>query len=246
MATPAMKRISLVIPAFNEAALLPRLLDTVDAARARFVHGPDAVEVIVADNSSTDATAAIAAARGCRVAPVIKRMIGAARNGGAALATAPIVCFTDADMQIHPDTFNAIERAVADRTIAGGATGVTMERWSAGVAATFALLLPFVWLTRMDTGVVFCRRDDFIRIGGYSEAKPFAEDIDFLWKLTRLGWSRGQRLSRLRPVKAVASTRKFDRHGDWHYFTMMPMVLVRVLLHGPGNAAARRYWYEDR
>lgn len=28
-------------------------------------------------------------------------MIAAARNGGAALATAPIICFTDADMQIR-------------------------------------------------------------------------------------------------------------------------------------------------
>ncbi|MEO7133099.1 MAG: glycosyltransferase, partial [Vicinamibacterales bacterium] len=69
-------RLSLVIPAYNESALLPRLLDTVDAARARVHGGAEAVEVIVADNASTDATAAIAAGRGCRVATVSKRMIG--------------------------------------------------------------------------------------------------------------------------------------------------------------------------
>ena len=242
-----MKRISLVIPAFNEAALLPRLLDTVDTARARFGHGPDAVEVVVADNSSTDETANIAAARGCRVASVNKRMIAAARNGGAALATAPILCFTDADMQIHPESFNAIERALADPGIVGGATGVTMERWSAGIAATYALLVPFVWLTRMDSGVVFCRRADFERVGGYDESRHFAEDVEFLWKLTRLGWSRRQRLTRLRPFKAVASTRKFDKHGDWHYFTMMPMLAASTLRRGyGGSAAARRYWYDDR
>ncbi len=242
-----MKHLSIVIPAFNEAALLPRLLDTVDAASRRYAGGAGAVEVIVADNSSTDATATIAAARGCRVAPVVKRIIGAARNGGAAVATAPLLCFVDADMQIHPDTFNAIDRALADPRIVGGATGVTMQRWSAGIAVSYALLVPFVWLTGMDTGVVFCRRDDFVRVGGYDESRHFAEDVDFLWKLTRLGRSRRQRLTRLRPVKAVASTRKFDRYGDWHYFTMMPTLLAGTLRsRASGSPAARRYWYEDR
>ena len=242
-----MTRFSLVIPAYNEAALLPRLLDTVDAARSQYAGGASAIEVIVADNGSTDGTAAIAEARGCRVATVAKRMIGASRNGGAALATAPILCFVDADMQVHPETFNAIAAALADPRIVGGATGVTMERWSTGIALTYAVLVPFVWLTRMDTGVVFCRRDDFVRVGGYNESRHFAEDVDFLVKLTRLGWSRGQRLTRLRPVKAVASVRKFDRYGDWHYLTMMPMLTLGTLRgRSSGSGLARRYWYDDR
>lgn len=240
-------RLSLVIPAYNESVLLPRLLDTVDAARQRFARGADAIEVIVADNGSTDDTAAIAAARGCRVATVSKRMIGASRNGGAALASAPVVCFVDADMQIHPDTFNAIEDALNDSRIIGGATGVTMERWSAGIALTFSMLLPLVWLTGMDTGVVFMRRADFESVGGYSETRHFAEDVDLLFKLIRLGRSRGQRLTRLRPVKAIASVRKFDRYGDWHYFWMMPRLTVGTLRPRASNhPTARRYWYDDR
>lgn len=242
-----MPQISLVIPAYNEANLLPRLLDSVDAARDRYAGGRDAIEVIAADNSSTDGTAAVARARGCLVATVTTRKIGAARNGGAALASAPILCFCDADMQIHPDTFNAIAAAIADPGIVGGATGVTMERWSAGIALTFAMILPLVWLTGMDTGVVFMRRADFTRAGGYSEERHFAEDVDFLWKLIRLGRSRGQRLRRLRTVKAVASTRKFDRYGDWHYFWMMPrLALGTIVPRASDHPTARRYWYEDR
>ncbi|HEU5163589.1 MAG TPA: glycosyltransferase, partial [Thermoanaerobaculia bacterium] len=60
--------ISVVIPAYNEEAYLPRLLDSIDRARERY--GRDAVEVIVGDNTSTDATARIAAERGCTVVPV--------------------------------------------------------------------------------------------------------------------------------------------------------------------------------
>jgi glycosyltransferase involved in cell wall biosynthesis len=239
--------ISIVIPAYNEAQFLPRLLDTIDAARDRYRGGRDAIEVIVADNSSTDATGDIARARGCRVAVVTKRVIGAARNGGATLASSPIVCFVDADMQIHPESFNAIQHAMAESRFVGGATGITMERWSIGIAITLGVALGLIWTTGMDTGVVFCRREDFIRVGGYAEHRHYAEDIDFMWKLIKLGRARGQRLTRLRPVKAIASTRKFDRHGDWHYFTLL-WPLVRGMLNPAhsGNQRARDYWYEDR
>src|SRR6202140_3154748 len=99
-------RQTLVIPAHNEEALLPRLLDTVDVARAQYSFGAGAIEVIVADNASTDRTAEIAADRGCRVVSVAKRAIAASRNGGAAQATSPILAFIDADSQVHPETFN--------------------------------------------------------------------------------------------------------------------------------------------
>ncbi|MEO8677438.1 MAG: glycosyltransferase [Vicinamibacterales bacterium] len=242
-----MIRLSLVIPAYNEEALLPRLLDTVDAARARYSFGTETVEVIVADNGSTDGTAAIAAARGCVVAPVVQRVIAASRNGGAALASGEILCFVDADMQIHPDTFNGIERAMADPANIGGATGVHLERMSAGIASAYAMLIPLVWLTNMDTGVVFLRRADFVAIRGYDQRLSFAEDVDFLWKLKRLGWSRGQRLTRLRSLKAIASTRKFDRYGDWHYVTRMPIAMIQTLIRRDRLAAfVKQYWYEDR
>lgn len=242
-----MPSISLVIPAYNEARLLPRLLDTVDAARARFAGGADAIEVIVADNASTDDTAAIALGRGCKVATVATRKIGVARNGGADIATAPILCFCDADMQVHPNSFNAIAAAIAEPSVIGGATGITMERWSAGIAVTFAAVLPLLWSTGMDTGIVFMRREDFHSAGGYSDERHFAEDIDLLWKLIRLGRTRGQRLRRLRRVKAVASTRKFDRFGDWHYVWMMPRLALGAFLpRASDHPTARKYWYEDR
>jgi glycosyltransferase involved in cell wall biosynthesis len=242
-----MPEISLVIPAYNEAQYLPRLLNTIDVARARYRGGADAIEVIVADNASTDDTAAIAAARGCRVASITKRMIGASRNGGAAIATAPILCFVDADMQIHPDTFNAIATALANRRIVGGASRVTMERWSVGIAYAYASLVPLAWATGFDTGVVFCRRADFESVGGYDEDRHFAEDIDFLVKLRRLGRARGATLTRLRGVKAIASARKFDRYGDWHYFWMMPrLVLGTFSAKASNHPLARRYWYDDR
>src|SRR5947207_8989960 len=240
-------RQTLVIPAHNEEALLPRLLDTVEVARARYSFGPEAIDVVVADNASTDRTAEIAAARGCRVAPVAKRAIAAARNGGAAQARSPILAFIDADSQIHPETFNGIERALADSRIVGGATGVTLERWSLALAATYAAIIPLVLVTGMDAGVVFCRRSDFTEIGGYDERLLVAEDVAFLWALKRLRRSRGQRLTRLRSMKSVASTRKVDRHGDCDYFLdFTRMAFGRVRNPNATDEFIQRYWYNDR
>ena len=247
MSTP---RLSLVIPAWNEAALLPRLLASVAATRARWTESgraAEAIEVIVADNGSTDATASIAREAGCVVVPVEKRVIAASRNGGAAAAHGEILCFVDADSVLHPDCFIAVSNAMDDPRTLGGATRVTVERWSAGIAATFALMLPIVWLTGFDTGLVFWRRTDFEALGGYDESLLLAEDVDFLWRLTRLGHRRGQKLVRLRGVKTITSTRKFDAHGDWHWFTQLPPQAWRAWRDRAAlDEFAKRYWYGGR
>jgi glycosyltransferase involved in cell wall biosynthesis len=240
----AVPRLSLVIPAYNEERLLPRLLDSVDAARARYAAGPEEVEVIVADNASTDATPRLAEARGCRVVAVATRMIAAVRNGGAAVAGGAILSFIDADSVIHPRTFDVIEAALDSGRYVGGATGVTMERWSLGIVVTWCLAVPVVWLAGMDTGVVFCRRADFEAVGGYPEDRHFAEDVAFLLRLRRLGRGRGQRLARATAAKAIASTRKFDEHGDWHYFPMAARAVPSLLRRsGVTPDWASRYWY---
>ena len=240
-------RFSLVIPAYNEADWLPALLDTVDAARAAYRGGADAIEVIVANNASTDATAAIAEARGCRIANVEKRAIAAARNGGAAIARGGIVCFIDADSRIHANTFNAIDDTLSSGRVIAGATRIKPERWSPGIIMTWLVALPIVYLTGVDAGVIFCRCADFETIGGYDEGLLYAEDIQLLVDLKRLGRTRGQGFRRARGVMAITSTRKFDKHGDWHYFIDMPRVAFWMMFDkNRTEKFTRAYWYEDR
>jgi glycosyltransferase involved in cell wall biosynthesis len=249
--------ISLVIPAYNEAAYLPRLLDTVDVARNQYRHGAADIEVIVADNVSSDETAEIAAQRGCRVERVEKRLIAAARNGGAAVARGEIVAFADADFRIHPETFNYIDTVLANPGYVGGATGMTMERWSAGIVATWYLIMPPLWLLRMDGGVWFCRRADFLEIGGFDESRPVGEDVAFLSRLKQLGASRRpkQRLAThftarklgLTPTLVLNSARKFDRHGDWHVIPdVLRAAFYLVFARHKFKEYTNRYWYEDR
>jgi len=240
-------RFSLVIPAYNEAQRLPALLASVDVARAQYAGGRDAIEVIVGNNMSTDATADIAVAHGCRVAQIEKRAIAAARNGGAALAEGEIICFIDADSSIHANTFNAIDAVLLSGRVVVGATGVEPERWSPGIWCTWVLATLVTFFARVDTGVVFCRRDDFNTIGGYDESLEFAEDIKLLADLKALGKPRRQYFARATNAKAITSTRKFDTHGDWHYFTKMPRVGFWMLIDKSRvRTFTQQYWYKDR
>ncbi|HWA86677.1 MAG TPA: glycosyltransferase [Opitutus sp.] len=239
---------SVAIPAFNEAVLLPRLLRSIEVARGRYRGGREAIEVIVGNNGSTDATATLARESGARVVDIATRCIGAARNGAGRAARGRILCFVDADSIVHPETFNEI-RDVADRpdwTV--GATGLKMERMSFAIRVTMIVAIPVARLFDVESGVVFCRRADFEAVGGYREDVLAGEDVDFLYRLKRLGRTRRSgRLARVPTARTITSTRKFDRYGDWHFLRMMvTMPFTYLLWRKRADRFIWRHWYADR
>jgi len=236
--------LSLVVPAYNEAAYLPALLDSVaHAARQAGLDG-NGLEVIVADNDSTDETAEIARRRGCVVAPVAKRMIAAVRNGGAALARGRILAFVDADSRIHSDSFIRIREALQSDDVIGGATGVELDRRSLGICITMALVRPALCLAGIDSGIVFCRSEAFRAVGGYPEQEKVAEDVAFLFALKRYARQRAQRFQILKGVRTLTSARKFDRHGDWHVLRDLPrMAWARSFARNRFDEYVENYWY---
>ena len=237
-------KFSVIIPAYNEERYLPRLLNSIEVARANFAGGRDQVEVIVADNDSTDGTAKVAAAHGARVVHVAKRRIGAARNGAARIAQGEIFCFIDADSAIHPQTFNAIDEGMKSNHYVWGVTGARLERKSLALLITNYMFMPMVWITGLDIGLSFCRREDFEAVGGYDEDRLYSEDVLFPLALRRLGRTRGQGFTHLSRVKALSCTRKFDQFGDWHYFWMLGHVVKSLMTSNwHDEKLAERYWY---
>lgn len=97
-----MHTISVVIPAKNESASLEAVLGDI----ARYANP---LEVIVVDDGSTDATAAIARAAGARVVSHPYSMgNGAAIKSGIRAARGSVVVFMDADGQHRPEDIPAL------------------------------------------------------------------------------------------------------------------------------------------
>jgi glycosyltransferase involved in cell wall biosynthesis len=239
-------RFSVIIPAYNEEKYLPRLLKSIETAKANYSRGPEQVEVIVGDNASTDRTAEVAREYGARVVHVEKRRIAAARNGGGRAARGEILCFIDADSAVHPQTFDAIDRVMQSGRYVWGATGFVLERKSFALLVTYVMAIPFVLLTGLDSGLSFCRREDFETVGGYDESRLYAEDVIFPLALRRLGRTRGQRTTRLPQVKALGCTRKFDQFGEWHYFWMLGHAFKSLVTRNwHDEELAQRYWYDS-
>jgi len=87
--------VSVVIPCLNERATIA---EAVHDAKAAFASWPGGVEVIVADNGSTDGSVELALAAGARVVPAHERGYGAALQAGFTAARAPYVVYADADL----------------------------------------------------------------------------------------------------------------------------------------------------
>lgn len=94
--------VSVVVPAWNVAGLLPRCLDSLLAQR----HRP--LEILVVDDGSTDGTREVALdyhRRHEEVHVVVQRHrgLGPARNAALSIAHGDYVCFVDADDWVGPD-----------------------------------------------------------------------------------------------------------------------------------------------
>jgi glycosyltransferase involved in cell wall biosynthesis len=241
--------LSIVIPAFNEEKLLPRCLASVRNAIAQVNHERDVpaeIEVIVTDNNSTDRTAEVAREAGARVVFEAVNQIARARNAGAGQARAAWLLFLDADSILAPRNLQAVlELAVDQRVVGGGCVvGLDERPWS-------VRLLLGVWNTisrcfRWAAGsFLFCRREAFEAIGGFSLELYAAEEIDLSRRLKRHGRESGQRFVILTQCPHISSARKLHLYSAREQL----MHLVRCAFRTRSTLRSREtldYFYDGR
>jgi glycosyltransferase involved in cell wall biosynthesis len=185
-----METVSVIIPTYNRADLIGQAIDSVLA------QAHQQVEVIVADDGSTDDTAAVVGAYGDRVRylPLPHRGLPAAtRNAGIRAATGDLLAFLDSDDLFLPNKL-AVQAAALVQNLAAGvayANGVYFRTTPDAPVGRVqdGLPTPSGWVfgdllagNFLAPPVVLVRRTVLDEVGLFDESPDFfaVEDFD-LW-----------------------------------------------------------------
>jgi glycosyltransferase involved in cell wall biosynthesis len=214
---------TVVIPAYNEKELLPR---TLAALRVAMGTRPESGEIVVANNNSTDATAAIAEANGARVVFEPMNQIARARNCGASAATGRFLLFVDADTVVSPELLGAALDALGrGDTCGGGATIGSSDDLGKAATRSMGFWNRISRTCGLAAGCfVFCLREGWEAVGGFPTSVYASEEIWFSRALRRWGKPKGLRF-RILPERVDTSMRKLvwftPWQLTWHIFSIV-------------------------
>jgi rSAM/selenodomain-associated transferase 2 len=242
-----MSGVSIVIPTLNESASLGRRLRCLSSL------DPAAKEILVVDGGSRDGTVEIARSYNVKVFASERAGRSIQMNRGAMEATGDILCFLHADTSVPDDLVTVINRTLDDPGVVCGGfislmAGTETTRWGISLhnylKTYYAPLLfrPYLfWFKglRLLFGdqVMFCRRADFLRCGGFDPALPIMEEADLCLKLTRYG--------RIRQVNRVVRTSD-RRVVEWGAWKATAIYVYIGFLWGIGvSAPYLRRFYDD-
>ncbi|MDP2005175.1 MAG: TIGR04283 family arsenosugar biosynthesis glycosyltransferase [Rubrivivax sp.] len=221
-------RLSIVVPALNEAAGIVATLQALAPLRA-LGH-----ELIVVDGGSHDATTTLAAPLADRVVSS-ERGRAAQMNAGAALAQGEALLFLHADTRLPPDAEAALQGALRQGA-AWGRFDVCIEGRSAWLPVIATLMNWRSRLTGIATGdqALFVTTALFRREGGYA-ALPLMEDIEL-----------SRRLRALSPPaclheRVLTSGRRWESRGVWRTILLMWRLRWRYWRGTPADELARAY-----
>ena len=229
--------VSFIIPAYNEERLLGATLDALREAASKL---DLPFEIVVADDASTDKTAAVALAGGAHVVSVNHRQIAATRNSGAKAARGEMFVFIDADTLVTEAAVRAAVEAMSKGAVGGGCAIRFDGRLPLYAKVLAAIVLPLYRLVRLASGCfLFCTREAFDAVGGFDERMFGAEEAVMSRALRRQG-----QFVVLREF-VTTSGRKLRTHSAREVLG----VLLRLGLTGPKAVRKREgmeLWYGER
>ena len=239
-----MKRLSIVIPAFNEAQRLPMTVAAIHDAVAGASIDESHFEIIVCDNNSSDEMAEVAKSLGVVVVYEPINQISRARNRGAAVAKGEWLLFVDADtwpdQALMQDTIAVME----DGGYIGCGTTIEVIDGTLFNKLRMERLNPLFRLFNWSGGAyLLCRRSAFEAIGGFSTQLFAYEEIDFVGRLKRYGRQHGLRFKVLHehPVKTSGRKGDYSLHAIGRVFVSSFAALFLLI----GYYVLPRKWIES-
>lgn len=206
--------LSVVIPAFNEARLIERTLQSVAVSIAANQKLEFTSEVIVVDNNSTDNTAELARQSGARVVFEPINQIGRARNTGAAQATGDWLLFLDADSLLSPELLADIIRVIKSGKYVGCGSTLRMDGLPWWASMTLRFWTAASVLCRWAAGaLVVCRRDAFQEVGGFDQDLYALDEIRLSKQLKQWGRRHGLQFTILTEHPLETSSRKVSLYS---------------------------------
>ncbi len=223
------ERISVVIPALNEATNLGETVAAVRTGRN--------VEILVADGGSEDATVDVAQRLRCRVV----RQSGRARqmNAAAEAAEGELLLFLHADTALPPGWDTEVRRALSLSRVSIGAFRFGIRGAAMGLRAVEAWVNARSVVHRLPYGdqALFMRAEEFRQMGGFSDM-PIMEDYDLVHRARRAG-----RVV-IVPRRVMTSARRWRGLGVWRTSLLNHLVVGGYRLGISPERLAR--WYSGR
>ncbi|MEE3718350.1 TIGR04283 family arsenosugar biosynthesis glycosyltransferase [Tumidithrix elongata RA019] len=223
-------RISVVIPALNEAENLPRVL--------KAVRNSINVEIILVDGGSADETIQIAESLGAQ-AIAGKRGRAAQMNLGATVAKGEILLFLHADT-ILPNGFDRfVRQTLQSPNVVAGAFELGIDSDALGLRWIEWGVKLRSHLCQMPYGdqVIFLKTSLFRRMGGFPEL-PIMEDFELVRRLKRQG-----RIA-IAPASVLTSSRRWQKLSIVRTTLINQAIVIGYYLGIPPSTLAK--WYRDR
>jgi glycosyltransferase involved in cell wall biosynthesis len=216
---------SVIIPAYNEEELLPHTLAALQKAMAEVgMKG----EIIVVDNNSSDQTPYIAGQFDAHTVFEPINQISRARNTGARHARGKYLLFLDADTLVSPDLLQSALDNLTDKHYGGGGSTLLPDKkiqphYQRGLTI-------WNWLSvRSEIAAgsfIYCLREGFEAVGGFSEKVYASEELWFSMDYKRWCKKRGLGFKIIDSAPVVTSTRKFDWYSSQRIILMLLLVVL--------------------
>ena len=217
-----MTSFSIIIPAYNEEEFLPRTLISAKKAMAE-IELPG--EIIVVDNNSTDKTQEIARENDARIVFEKHNQISKARNAGAREAKGKYYIFLDADTILSAGVLSVAFENLSAGSSCGGGCKVEIDRKLTFLSNKFLTFWNWISVKKLYAAgcFVYCLREGFEEVGGFSEKVYASEEIWFSKKLNVWGNSRGLKFKIITKFSIVTSGRKLDNEFQfwWTMFVIL-------------------------